>query len=558
MATGAAISSLAVLGSRLLGLIREQIFAYFFGASREYDAFLTAFRIPNLLRDLLAEGALSAAFVAVFVREMSQSGKERAFDLANSVVNALALTLLVLTAAGIYFAPEIVHAMATGFDADKLQLTVSLTRLMFPFILFVALAAVCMGMLNAQQRFALPQSASTFFNLTSIIVGLGCAYLLAPDYLTDLWHHGHKGAGDSRAALAPILWPALWPAHLLGPPARAMVGMACGTLSGGLVQWLVQVPTLRGLGWRYRPRIRFSDPGLREVLRLMGPAVLGAGAVQLSVFINSNFASTLGDRPISWLSYSFRLMQFPIGVFGVAVMTATLPALSRHMANKDAPGFAETFTQALCLVLCLTVPAAFGLVVLGEPIVRLLFEHGRFGHPDTLACAQALGAYALGLPSYSALKIVQPAFVARGDAKTPMIVSLIGVGASVGLNYTFLFVLHLGHVGLALSTSVMASFSVAALLWVLGRRDQVCRWPALGQQTGRIVLAAAAMGAGLVAGLRATEAAGWGTSALGAAAQMGTLMPLAAAIYLGAGRVLGVSTLTTVTQMVAKKVGRRE
>lgn len=556
MTRGAATASLAVLGSRFLGLLREQIFAYFFGASREYDAFLTAFRIPNLLRDLLAEGALSAAFVAIFVRELSRHGKPRAYALANTVLNALGCTLAVITVLGIVTAPTLVHYMALGFDAEKVALTVSLTQLMFPFILFVALAAVCMGMLNAQGRYALPQSASTFFNITSILVGLGCAYALAPDYLTALWAHGHGGAAQGGADTVPFR--GLWPAHLLGAPARAMVGMACGTLAGGLVQWLVQVPSLKSLGWRYRARIDFSDPALKDVLWLMAPAVLGAGAVQLSVFINSNFASTLGDRPISWLAYSFRLMQFPIGVFGVAVMTATLPALSRHAATQDAKGFGATLTQALALVLCLTVPAAFGLVLLGEPIVRLLFEHGRFGHDDTIACARALGAYALGLPSYSALKIVQPAFVARGDAKTPMMVSIAGVLLSVGLNYSFLYGLGLGHVGLALSTSVMASLSLGVLLLVMGRREPDCDWDALAGQCGRIVLASCAMAAALSLGLLACTQLGLGQGSVGALVQLSLLMPVAAGSYLAAGQLLGVSTLSTVVAMARKKVLRRE
>lgn len=558
MTRSAATASLAVLGSRCLGLMREQIFAYFFGASREYDAFLTAFRIPNLLRDLLAEGALSAAFVAIFVRELSQQGAPRAYHLANTVMNVLGCTLLVLTALGIFWAPGLVQLMAMGFDADKQQLTVSLTRLMFPFILFVALAAVCMGMLNAQGRFALPQSASTFFNLTSILVGLGCAYLFAPDYVTALWQ---RSAADVRAAAAvgsgamqAPLWPALWPHHLTAPPARAMVGMACGTLAGGLVQWLVQVPSLWQLGWRYRPHIAWRDPALRDVLKLMGPAVLGAAAVQLSVFINSNFASTLGDRPISWLAYSFRLMQFPIGVFGVAVMTATLPALSRHAAGHDREGFGATLTQALALVLCLTVPAAVGLVVLGEPIVRLLFEHGRFGPDDTRACAQALAAYAVGLPCYSALKIVQPAFVARGDAKTPMAVSLIGVLASVGLNVTFLKVLQLGHVGLALSTSVMATGSVAALLMLLGRREPGCDWRALCGQSCRILVAAGLMAACVMASLWACARLPGQGGAAGALLQLAVALPTAAVSYLWAGRLLHVATLSTVVTLMKKKL----
>jgi putative peptidoglycan lipid II flippase len=559
MARGAAISSLAVMGSRILGLVREQIFAYFFGASREYDAFLTAFRIPNLLRDLLAEGALSAAFVTVFVREMTHSGTAKAYRLANSVANTLALVLLVIVAIGIYCAPELVHGMALGFDADKAALTVSLTRLMFPFILFVALAAVCMGMLNAQERYALPQSASTFFNLTSITVGLTCAWCLAPDYIAALWHHGQ---GTLTAGLAQSdttgWWASFLPRHLHAPAARAMVGMACGTLAGGLVQWWIQMPLLWRLGWRYQAKIDGTDPALKDVLKLMGPAVLGAGAVQLSVFINSNFASTLGDKPISWLSYSFRLMQFPIGVFGVAVMTATLPMLSRHAAKRDHAAFGDTLTQALELVLCLTVPAALGLIVLGEPIVRLLFEHGRFSHTDTLACAHAVAAYAVGLPGYSALKVVQPAFVAQGDAKTPMRVTFVGVLATVGLNLLFLYGLHLGHVGLALSTSVMATFSTLALLVLLERRRPLLARRRLLQEGWRVAGATGLMGFAIFAVLQVLNAWGLGRTGWQALMEMTLLMPLAAGVYFWAGRALGVKTLSLALGLVQKKVRGRK
>ncbi|HET6345336.1 MAG TPA: murein biosynthesis integral membrane protein MurJ, partial [Myxococcota bacterium] len=323
LARGAAISSLAVMGSRVMGLVREQAFAFFFGASREYDAFLTAFRIPNLLRDLLAEGALSAAFITTFTKELQGSGKVRAFHLANLVVNALSLLLGGLVVVGIVLAPHIVDLIAVGFDADKAVLATTLTRVMFPFIFFVAVAAVAMGMLNAQEYYAVPQSASTFFNIASVTTGLATAYFLAPDYMLGLWKRTGTGATPEAAA-------------------RAMIGMAIGTLFGGLAQWLIQVPTLYRTGYRWRPVLDWSDPGFRAVLRLMGPAVVGAAAVQLNVFVNSNFASLLGDKPISWLNYAFRLMQFPIGVFGVAVMTAALPALSRNISADDYAGFGRT------------------------------------------------------------------------------------------------------------------------------------------------------------------------------------------------------------------------
>lgn len=536
LARGAAISSIAVMGSRVMGLVREQIFAFFFGASREYDAFLTAFRIPNLLRDLLAEGALSAAFVTTFSKEMQSHGKARAFHLANLVLNALVLLLVVVVVLGIFFAGPIVNAIAFGFDPEKAALAATLTRIMFPFILFVALAALAMGMLNAQEYFAIPQSASTFFNITSIVTGLGTAFLLAPDYMLALWRHTGGATGESAV--------------------RAMIGMSIGTLCGGIAQWIFQLPTLYRTGYRWQPALDFKDPAFRNVLMLMGPAVIGAAAVQLNVFVNSNFASMLGDQPISWLNYAFRLMQFPIGVFGVAVMSAAVPALSRALAADDYAGFGRTLTGAVELVLLLTLPAAVGLAVLGEPIIRLIYAHGRFTIEDTAATSAALAAYAFGLPGYAALKIVQPAFIAKDDARTPMYVSLGAVGANAVLNYVFIRVLAIGHVGLAASTSIMATVNVVALIYILESRRRTLERRRLAGQVARIFAASAAMGAGVWAGYRYLQGAGFAHGSMGAAAEIGVLLPTGVVLYGVAAKLLGVTTFDDAVALVRRKLGR--
>ena len=514
---GALIASLAVLGSRVMGLVREQIFAFLFGASREYDAFITAFRIPNLLRDLVAEGALSSAFVTTYVRAQRQ-GAARATYVANAVVNALVVLLLLVTGLAMLACAPLVRAMAMGFDADKVALTVMLTRLLFPFIIFLALAAVAMGMLNAAGRYAVPQSASTVFNLVSIVAGLGLATALAPETLQALWQGRAPPPGGG---------------------ARAMVGMAMGTLLGGLAQWLFQMPALWATGYRWRPVWDLKDPDFRQVLRLMGPALIGAAAVQFNVFVNSNFASTLGDRAISWLSYAFRLMQFPIGVFGVAVMSATLPTLSSQHAAGAPQRFSATLSEALQLVMLLTLPAALGLWLLGEPIIALIYQHGRFSATDTAATARALGGYALGLPAYAALKILQPACVAMGDARTPMRVSLAAVGLNVALNFVLVRGLAAGHLGLALSTSGMAIGNALALLWLLRRRLQTL---ALGRLCGQVVR----MGvAGAAMGLTAWAwHAHWGGSgSLAAGRELAGAIPLCALVYAGVARGLRVQAL---------------
>jgi putative peptidoglycan lipid II flippase len=477
LARRAGVVSAAVFSSRILGLVREQVFATCFGAGRELDAFVTAFRIPNLFRDLFAEGALSAAFVATFTQEEARRGEGGAWRLANLVINALGLIVGVLCVAGMIWAPAIVAAIAPGFDAipGKTALTVGLTRLMFPFLLLVALAAVAMGMLNTRNRFGVPAAASTFFNLGSIVGGLACAWWLAPDYFRAL-------ADGTTATLDRTL------------AERAITGMAVGTLVGGLCQLVVQLPSVHTIGFRYRPLLSLRDPGVRQVLRLMAPATIGAAAVQVNVFVNSNFASYLGDGPVSWLNVAFRFMQLPIGLFGVAIGTVALPTLARHAAADDATALRRTLRESLALTAALCVPAAVGLALYGIPVIGLVYEHGRFMHTDTLAAADALTAYAVGLAGYAGIKVLAPAFYALDDARTPMLVSIVSIGVNLGLNWLLVRRLGLGHVGLALSTSAVA-LGNCALLYVFLRRRIGPLGGRLGTTLARIVLAAAAMAA---------------------------------------------------------------
>src|SRR5712691_7807197 len=457
LARRAGVVSAAVLLSRVLGLVREQTFAMFFGAGRELDAFVTAFRIPNLLRDLFAEGALSAAFVTTFTQRFEREGEHAAWRLANLVVNGLALVVGALTLLGIWFAPTLVTAIAPGFAAipGKVALTIGLTRIMFPFILLVALAAVAMGILNTRHIFGIPAAASAFFNLGSVVGGLLAATWLAPGYiggvLGALRHHGSLPTDPALAA-------------------RAMAGMAIGTLIGGLLQLLAQMPSLARVGFRYRPLFRFSDPGLRQVLRLMGPATVGAAAVQVNVFVNNNFASYLGDGPVSWLNVAFRFMQLPIGLFGVAIGTVTLPLVSRHGARGDTPAFRATVGQALELVAFFCLPAAAGLALMGVPVIGLIYEHGRFASRDTAAAAQALAGYALGLAGYAGIKVLAPTFYALGDARVPALVSLLSIATNYVLNWMFVRQLGFGYVGLAFATSAVALGNFALLYVILRRR----------------------------------------------------------------------------------------
>ncbi len=443
VARSASIVSLAVMASRVLGLVRDQVFAIFFGAGYHYDAFLTAFRIPNLLRDLFAEGALSSAFVTTFTQTLTTKGKEDAVRLSNRVATLMIIVIGAISLAAWFSAPAIVAVLAPGFFEipGKATLTIELTRIMIPFLLLIALAAQAMGILNSLNRFGLPALASAFFNIGSIVGGLTLGFLIGP-----------------ALGLTPI------------------EGMAYGTLIGGFLQFAVQWPSLIRAGFRYRPMMSLSDPGLRQILRLMGPAIVGTAAVEINVFVNTNFASAVIDPatgavvngPVSWLSYAFRFMQFPIGAFGVAVAVATLPRLSRSTAAQNYEEFRETVAHSLGLVFLLCIPSAVGLAVLGRPIVALIFEHGKFTSFDTVQTANALAAYAIGLAGYGAVKVLAPSFYALGDARTPMWISL----GSIAVNYVMnsLLVGPFGHIGLAFSTSTVALVNFLLLALFMRRR----------------------------------------------------------------------------------------
>jgi putative peptidoglycan lipid II flippase len=476
VARSAGIVSIAVMGSRVMGLVREMIFANYFGAGFLYDAYLVGFRIPNILRDLFAEGALSAAFVKVFTDYQLKKSEAEAWQLASLVLNALAIVLSFVTILGIVLSPQLVGLIAGGFSPEKAALATTLTQVMFPFILLVAMAAVAMGVLNTKGRFGVPASASTAFNIVSLVAGLGFAYFLSGG--------GWEKPTDEN--LIPSL-AAQW----------AIIGMAIGTLIGGAAQFLIQIPSLFTVGFRFSPKISFADEGVRRVMRLMAPAILGTSAVQINVLINTYFVSDI-DGGQSWLSYSFRLMQFPIGVFGVAIGTAAIPTLSRFAALNDFKKFRETISSSINLVFLLTLPSACGLVVLGEPIIRLIYERGLFTASDTTMTAWALTGYTIGLTGYAAIKILSPAFYALDDAKTPMIISLCSIAVNGIASYVFreaLMPFGFGHVGVALATSSVALVNFFALAFLMRGRINGIEGGKILTSFVKIAIAAAIMSA---------------------------------------------------------------
>ncbi len=425
LARSAGLFGLATMASRLLGLVRDQVLAYYFGAGDAMDAFRVAFRVPNLVRDLFAEGAMSAAFVPTFTRVLMTDGKARAFQLSSSVVSALILITGLLALAGIVFAEPLVRFYAGDFAEvpGKFELTVLLARIMVPFLTLVALAAVCMGMLNALGHFFIPALSPAMFNIATI----GIAVVFIP--------------------LSPSIG------------IEPIVLVALATLIGGVGQVLIQWRPLRQEGYRFHPALDVRDSALGRVLLLMGPGTIGLAATQINVLVNTQFAAGEGTGAISWLDYAFRVMYLPIGLFGVSIAAASTPALSRLAAESDTARIRSTIASAIGLMLALNIPATLGLIVLASPIVALIFEHGNFTAADTTATASALQYYALGLVGYSVVRIVSPAFYALHKSRIPVMASVASVVANVLLNVVLVRVM--GYAGLALGTSLAAIVNAA-------------------------------------------------------------------------------------------------
>jgi putative peptidoglycan lipid II flippase len=526
----AGVVSAAVFLSRISGLVREMLMARLFGAGQSYDAFLLGFRIPNLTRDLFAEGALSSAFVPVFTQYLATKGKREAAELSNLVATALVLVVGAICVLGMVFSPQLVWLLASGFARvpGKFELAVTLTRVMFPFLLLVALAAQAMGILNALNQFGIPALSSTFFNIGSVVFGLGFGYTVG---------------------------------HWMGM--SLVMSMAWGVVFGGAVQWLFQAPSLYRAGIRYRPRLDFTHPGLRNILGLMGPAILGNAAVQINVLVNTNFASSITDAaghvingPVSWLSYAFRFMQLPLGLFGVAIASATLPAISRSAALRKMDDFRLTLSRSLGMVLLLTIPSSIGLAVLGPSMIGAVYQWGHFRAADTHQTAMALACYAVGLAGYSAIKILAPAFYALNDARTPMLVSLASILINLATASTMVKLAGLGHLGLALSTSAVALFGSAALFLLLRKRIQRMHGRALAASVAKILAASAAMGIACYFSSRGVH--DWlGAGKLSQLVDVAISIPLGAVVYYALCRAMRVAELESAWQALGAPLARK-
>ncbi|MDP4626012.1 MAG: murein biosynthesis integral membrane protein MurJ [Akkermansiaceae bacterium] len=522
--------SAAVMLSRVLGLGREMMFAGLFGGSRWMDCFYLAFRVPNLLRDLFAEGALSQAFVTTFSKKVKSDGPENAWVLANRMMTLAAVFMSVVTLVGIFAAPWIVdlltllsrsEATKADYDPAEISLMVEMVRVMYPFIALVSLSALVMGMLNARDVFGMPALASCFFNIGSMAGGAAIGYWMDPSW---------------------------------GP--RSLVGFSWGVVIGGVAQLVCQFPALRAVGYRFVADFRWNDSGVKQILKLMGPAVIAASVTQVNVAVNSMFAYGVGEGAVSWLTWAFRLMQLPIGVFGVAVATVTLPALSRAAINGVGEDFAPTLAKGLKMVMFLVFPATVGLVVLAGPIISLIYERGDFTVADRLATVGALQAYGYGLLFYAGLKVLQPAFYAIDKRWFPMMASIMALFVNAGCNYVFVFVFKWGHESLALTTSIVASLNFMFLYAAMTRYAGDVGTKSLVVAFFKIGVATAVMAVVCYFGNRMFFGDLAGMGFLMKALLVVGLVGVAAGAYFVAALALKVDEVGEMVAMLRKRLGR--
>jgi len=517
IASAAGVVGAATLLSRILGFVRDMAIAWLFGAGMLADVFFAAFRIPSTLRELLGEGALSAAFIPAFTRTAAREGREAAWRLVAAVMGVLTVILAVVSLLGILLAPVVVHVLAPGFGAvpGKLPLTVQLLRVMFPYIFLVGLAALFMGVLNSLGHFLTPALSPTVLNLVII----GAALLVAP--------------------------------HAENP----VLPLGVAVLVGGVGQLLIQIPAALKRGWRPRLVVAFADPRVREIGRLMAPGVLGLAITQINVFVGTLLASLLPQGAVATMTYAFRLVQFPIGVFGVAIATGALPVMAAAAAREAFGEMKGALIGSLRLAAFLTLPAMIGLALFRLPIVHVLFERGQFTRAASQWTADILLAYAVGLLFYVSNRILAPAFYALHDTWTPMLTGALAVGINIGAS---LFLMGpLGAAGLALATAVASLGNFLLLATRLRRRIG----PLGGHQAvagiGRVAAACVPMGLwgiGVQRWWDVVSVQGTGVKVLLLTGEMAG----AAALFLGTALLLGCQELRWARDIALRRLRRRK
>ena len=453
IAKAAGLIGAATFSSRILGFIRDMVLARLFGATAAADAFFVAYRVPNLLRELFAEGSMSAAFIPVFTEYHTRRTKCEAWELASAMFTTLLTIVTLMMLLGIMAAPGIVWLLAPGFhdDPSKLALTTLLTQMMFPYLVFISLAALAMGILNSLRAFAAPALSPVFFNIFII----GCAVFVSP---------------------------------LLAEP---IYGVAIGVVAGGAAQFAMQLPGLRARGMLMGFRFEPGHPGVKRVGQLILPSLLGLSVTQVNITISTILASFFAGGP-TYLFYGMRLIQFPLGIFGVALATAILPTLSAQASRGALDELRDTLGFGLRMILFIMLPAMLGLILLRTPIVHLFFEHGTFTAADTTGTALAVLCYAVGLWAFAGVRIIVAAFYSMQDTRTPAFTAVGAVLAN--LLFSLLFMDSLRHAGLALATALAGMLNVSILVAVLNRRLGGVDWASIGRSAGRVLMASIPVG----------------------------------------------------------------
>ena len=455
----ASIISLVTIVSRILGYVREQRIALLLGTTAAADAYNLAYRIPNLFRRLVAEGSMTASFIPVFTTYMREKTKEEVWEFANRLFWTLALVVAVITILGMVFSPAVVHLFA-GRNIAEAQ-AIELNRIVFPYLFFVALAALAMGILNCFHVFGLPAATPVCLNLATILF----TFVVVRSHFKD--------------------------------PATAIV---VGVLVGGVLQFLIQVPLLVQKGMRFTFGLSFSHPGIRNVARLMIPRLFGIGIGQINLFVDTRFATAtvMPIGSLAALTVADRVMELVLGGYAIAVATAILPMMSHQAAAKDYESLKKTLAFSVRIVAFITIPAALGLMILREPIIRVLFQHGQFVAESTRLTARALLYYAVGLPALATVKLVVPAFYSTGDTKTPVIVASISLGINILLNIIFLqfFFKRVQNGGPALATAIACFFDFFALFIIFRLRYGAMGTMEILRSFGKTSLCASIMGVG--------------------------------------------------------------
>ena len=493
----ATISSMTLV-SRILGFVRDAVIARMFGAGMYTDAFFVAFRLPNLLRRLFAEGAFAQAFVPILGEYRNTRTPEETRSLVDHVATLLGLILIVVSAVGMIAAPLIVYITAPGFVAapDKFAVTVQLLRITFPYIFFISLTSLAGGILNTWSRFSVPAFTPTLLNVSFIIF-------------------------------------ALWLAPYFDPPVLAL---AWAVFAGGVLQLAFQVPFLSRIGMLPRLRLEWKDPGVWRILKLMGPAVFGVSIGQISLVINTIFASFLVTGSVSWLYYADRLMEFPTGLLGVALGTILLPSLTRSFADKTSEEYSKLLDWGLRLTFMLALPCALALALLAVPLIATLFHHGAFGVQDVMMTRNALMAYSIGLLGLILVKVLAPGFYARQNIRTPVKIALITLLATQLMNLAFIW--QLQHAGLALAISLGACLNAGLLYYKLRRHNIFRPQPGWIVFLAKLAVALLAMSA-VLWWARGEDATWLNAAAWWRIGRLSMLVALGVAIYFGSLWLLG-------------------